>query len=122
VSAEAVVSGMELPRSNGELVFAAPWESRAFGLAVAVHEGGAYEWRDFSETLGAEIGARPADDGSGYYERWLATFERVLRERGLVTEAEIAARAAELAAQDDHDDHDHHDHGDHHGHHHHPHE
>jgi len=24
-----------LPRKNGELVFAAPWEARAFGIAVA---------------------------------------------------------------------------------------
>jgi hypothetical protein len=28
------------PRSNGELAFAAPWESRAFGLAMALHDGG----------------------------------------------------------------------------------
>ena len=25
------------PRDNGELVFAAPWESRAFGLALALN-------------------------------------------------------------------------------------
>mgnify|MGYP000392023945 CR=1 FL=1 len=29
------------PRSNGELVFAEPWESRAFGLAMALNAGGA---------------------------------------------------------------------------------
>ena len=27
------------PRDNGELVFAEPWESRAFGLAVTLHDG-----------------------------------------------------------------------------------
>ena len=26
------------PRSNGELVFEAPWESRSFGMAVALSE------------------------------------------------------------------------------------
>ena len=31
---------MALPRQNGELVFAAPWEARAFGLAVALNEAG----------------------------------------------------------------------------------
>ncbi len=32
-----------LPRKNGELVFAAPWEGRAFGLAVLLSEKGALE-------------------------------------------------------------------------------
>ena len=27
-----------LPRSNGELIFDAPWEGRAFGLAVALND------------------------------------------------------------------------------------
>ncbi len=110
MSVERVVAGMELPRSNGELVFEAPWQSRAFGLAVAMHESGAYEWRDFSAGLAAEIAERePDEDGSAYYERWLASFERLLLERGLVTEDEIAARAAELHRHDDHDhEHDHH--------------
>ena len=33
------------PRANGELVFEAPWESRAFGVAVALHESGALRLR-----------------------------------------------------------------------------
>jgi nitrile hydratase accessory protein len=118
VSVEQVVAGMELPRSNGELVFDAPWQSRAFGLAVAAHEQGVYDWGAFSERLAAVIAQRePDEDGSGYYERWLASFEALLLERGVVTESEIAARAAAIAAHDDHghDDHDHdHDHDHHH--------
>ena len=43
------------PRSNGELVFAEPWESRAFGLALALHDGGAFEWEDFRQQLIATI-------------------------------------------------------------------
>jgi len=43
-----------LPRKNGELVFEAPWEARAFGLAVALNEAGVYPWRDFSQGLAAE--------------------------------------------------------------------
>ena len=45
------------PRSNGELVFAEPWESRAFGLALALHDGGAFEWEDFRQELIATIAA-----------------------------------------------------------------
>jgi hypothetical protein len=43
------------PRSNGELVFAAPWESRAFGLAMALHNGGRFEWEGFRRQLIAAV-------------------------------------------------------------------
>ena len=39
-SADRLIANMEgsaaLPRKNGELVFEAPWEGRAFGIAVAL--------------------------------------------------------------------------------------
>jgi nitrile hydratase accessory protein len=105
---------MTLPRRNGELVFASPWEARAFGMAVALNDSGAYEWRDFSQGLAAETATveqhgRP----SSYYERWLAALEKLAVAKGLVTPAEIEARAAQYAsgAYDDHDhldDHEHH--------------
>jgi nitrile hydratase accessory protein len=113
VSVEAVVARMDgdaaLPRRNGELVFEAPWESRAFGMVLALHEGGAFDWDDFRDRLIAEIGAQPEDDGTQYYERWLAAFERLLGERGVLEDAEVAARVREIA---DHEhDHEHpHDH------------
>jgi nitrile hydratase accessory protein len=99
-----------LPRKNGELVFAAPWEGRAFGLAVALSDERCYGWDDFRARLVDEIAVAPDDP---YYERWLAALERVLVERGLVTAQEIERRAAELAEEDEHD----HEHGDHHHHH-----
>jgi nitrile hydratase accessory protein len=104
-----------VPRKNGELVFEAPWEARAFGMAVALNDRGLYEWRDFSQGLAAETTA--ADHHklpSSYYERWLATLEKLAIASGLVTPAEIEARAAEYAsgAPDDHAHHD--DHGPHH--------
>ena len=49
-----------LPRQNGALVFEAPWEARAFGLAVALNEAGVYPWRDFSQGLAAETAALEA--------------------------------------------------------------
>ena len=94
-----------VPRQNGELVFQAPWEGRAFGLAVALHEGGLYTWDEFREALIAEIGrADTAGEPSSYYERWLAAFERVLAQKGLVAPAELTARASIIAAAPpDHD-------------------
>ena len=87
---------LALPRSNGELVFAAPWEGRAFGIAVALNEGGAYEWGEFQRRLAEEIAAADdSDDGGLYYERWLASLERLLVERGMVTREELDARMGE---------------------------
>ena len=86
---------LSLPRSNGELVFAAPWEGRAFGIAVALNEGGAYEWSEFQRRLAEEIAAVPPDDGgSVYYERWLASLERLLLEQGMITREELDDRFA----------------------------
>jgi len=99
---------MALPRHNGELVFATPWEARAFGLAVALQESGVYEWREFSAALAAEIArAEQAGDTSTYYERWLLSLEKLLTANGLVTPSEITDRMASHAAHDDHAGHKH---------------
>jgi nitrile hydratase accessory protein len=102
-AATELVATLEVPRSNGELVFAAPWESRAFGMAIALHEQGGYEWEAFRERLVAEIAAHPGEDGPVYYERWLASFERLVVERGLVDEGALTRRIAELVHADAHD-------------------
>jgi nitrile hydratase accessory protein len=98
------------PRANGELVFEEPWQSRAFGVAVALSERDDFEWERFRQELIAEIGAWEGDDWS-YYERWLAALQRVLLADGLLDDAEIEARMAELEEHDEHEhDHDHHHH------------
>ncbi len=102
-----------LPRTNGELVFEAPWEGRAFGVAVALNEQGAYPWRSFRDAL---VDSIAADDAAGkpttYYERWLESLEVLLIEEGLVTKEELDARAAEYESgeRDDDWDPDHHVH------------
>jgi len=102
---------MALPRQNGELVFAAPWEARAFGIAVVLNEAGMYPWRDFSQGLAAETAAAEQHGVLvGYYARWLETLAKLAIARGLVTPEELEARTAEYAAgiHDAHDGHDHH--------------
>src|SRR6266852_3284288 len=96
-----------LPRKNGELVFEAPWEARAFGLAVALNEAGVYPWRDFSQGLAAETAAGEQHGApASYYERWLETLEKLAIAKGLVTPAELDARTAEYAcgAHDAHEE------------------
>ncbi len=104
--------GAAPPRSNGELVFEAPWESRAFGVAVALSERRAFEWERFRQELIAEIAAwerehaERSDVGWSYYERWLASLEHLLLADGLLSAAEIEARMAKLEEHDEHE-HDH---------------
>ncbi len=88
------------PRANGELVFAAPWESRAFGLVLTLVDAGRFSDDGFRARLVARIGEDPARP---YYESWLAALEDVLG--GVVDEAAVVARAAALREVDDHEDH-----------------
>ena len=97
-----------LPRRNGELVFEAPWEARAFGMAVSLNEAGVYPWRDFSQGLAAETAAAEQHAiPTRYYERWLETLAQLAIARGLVTPEELEARTAEYASavHDTHDNH-----------------
>lgn len=82
------------PRQNGELVFEAPWQGRAFGMAVALHEERVYPWDDFRERLVEQIaGAESQGEEPAYYERWLAALEVLLEAKGIVTRAEVEERA-----------------------------
>src|SRR3954463_15257256 len=94
-----------LPRSNGELVFEAPWEGRAFGIAVALNEQAVYPWRSFRDALVDHIAEDEAEPRStSYYERWLASLETLLLRQGMVTKEELDARTAEYASGERDDD------------------
>lgn len=95
---EDLSDSLAVPRKNGELVFEAPWEGRVFGMAVAMSEGQCYAWDAFRDRLAAEIAAAEEhQDDSGYYERWLASFERLLLDTGVLSAEELDARTAEFA-------------------------
>jgi nitrile hydratase accessory protein len=103
------------PRSNGELVFAEPWESRAFGMAVTMGEAGRFTWPQFHAALIARIAAwenaSNHHEPYSYYQLWLAALEDVLVGLGAVSADEVTARALMLAQRprghDHPDDHDH---------------
>lgn len=113
------------PRRNGELVFEAPWESRLFGVTLALCEAGRFEWEEFRRLLIEEIARADAATGggsTGYYACWHTAFERLLAAKGLCVGAEVDARVRALAerpAGHDHGrvDHHHHGHDRHHEHH-----
>jgi nitrile hydratase accessory protein len=94
LSVDRVVAIMEgraaLPRKNGELVFEEPWQGRVFGMAVALHERGVYEWEEFRQGLIAHIAEAERRPGAfSYYTVWLQTFEALLARKGLVTPSEL---------------------------------
>lgn len=89
------------PRSNGELVFAEPWESRAFGMAVTLYDAGRFTWPQFQAALIARIAAwernPPPGECWSYYQHWLGALEDVLAAAGTVLAGDIDARAESLA-------------------------
>lgn len=75
-----------IPRDRDEPVFREPWEARAFALVVALHERGLFTWSEWAETLGRELAGDPGDDGSRYYEHWLAALETISAAKGLAAQ------------------------------------
>lgn len=97
----AAMEGMSaLPRKNGELIFAMPWEGRAFGMAIALLREGMYPWQEFQTRLVAQINATGCEPGPApdYYEHWLAAFEQLLLEQGIMTRQEFERRKSEFAS------------------------
>ena len=59
----------------------------------------------FHASLAREIAAQGSGEASEqYYARWLTALETLLAQRGILSPAEIAARAAQCAAADSHHD------------------
>ena len=81
-----------LPRDAEGPVFAEPWQAQAFALAVELNARGAFTWSEWAEALARELAADPTDDGSRYYEHWVAALERLSARHALSTPDEMAAR------------------------------
>ena len=86
-----------LPRDAVGPVFAEPWQAQAFALAVQLNAEGAFSWPEWAAALAAELSGDPGDDGSRYYEHWVAAFERLAAAKGFSGPAELARRKADWA-------------------------
>ena len=101
-SSREPVSGLPcLPRDEGGPVFAEPWQAQAFALAVRLSEQGYFTWKEWAATLADELRAAAdrgePDDGSRYYEHWLAALERLVTSKQLTDEAALLTRKGEWA-------------------------
>ena len=84
-----------LPRDASGPVFAEPWQAQAFALALQLHAQGAFTWPQWAQALSDRLnGAGPDDDGSRYYEHWLAALEDLVTANHLAEATELAARKA----------------------------
>ena len=76
---------LDLPRTNGELVFDEPWQARALGTGViALRElgVGTVEWRDALAEAIDRHGYDPDEDpANAYYTAWLDALERIVAAR-----------------------------------------
>ncbi len=87
-----------IPRSNGELVFDAPWHARAFGMAVSLCQDGQFDWSDFQQAISEEI-ARTGQQGvDEYYECWLAALSKVMS--SAIESDDLTAREGEFRSHE----------------------
>lgn len=104
------------PRVNGELVFDAPWQSRAFGVAAALADAGELEWSDFQQALITRVAVADEageDTGTpdGYWRCWLDALGVLTAASGQVADGAWQERAKEFADREPGHDHSHdHDH------------
>jgi len=80
-----------------------PWEKRIDALfSLLVQEKKLMRVDELRR--GIESLAPDAYDSLTYYERWIASISKVLIEKGVLDQAEVDARMAEVAARGDVDD------------------
>ena len=86
----------QLPESikiDNEPVFSEPWQAQAFAMAVSLLQNKVFTWNEWAQTLGTEIAqaARRGipEDGSAYYELWLAALEQLAQAKQLASAAEL---------------------------------
>jgi nitrile hydratase accessory protein len=96
LNAERVNALPRIPRDEEGPVFAEPWQAQAFAMAVRLSEKGYFTWKEWAAALAAELNAAEdhgePDDGTHYYEHWLAALERLVTAKALSNPNEMLAR------------------------------
>lgn len=95
-SPESIAALPPSPGAAAEPVFAEPWQAQVLALAVKLSEAGYFTWKEWAAALAEELGSAAdrgePDDGSRYYEYWLAALERLVGAKGLCDRAAMLAR------------------------------
>ena len=95
-SPETLAALPPLPRDAEGPVFAEPWQAQAFALAVKLSQLGYFTWKEWATALAGELKSAAdrgePDDGSCYYEHWLAALEHLVTAKGLSDAVAMLAR------------------------------
>ena len=101
---EKLVTGLPGAPDTDTAAFTAPWEIRAFAMAVAAYDARQFEWSEFQLSLIESIrtwettSGHPDTDPWSYYEHWLTALETRLAGSGLLSEADLDDRARHVLA------------------------
>ena len=108
-SGEELTGDLTPPMTNGEIVFAEPWQGRVFGMAKAMADADLFTWDEFRAHLIAAIecwerGARGAHGTQGtdeysYYERFQVALECLLIDRNFIDDESLRARTQTYLAR-----------------------
>ncbi len=73
-------------------MFPEPWAAEAFAMTVHLHERGLFSWGEWAEALSTEV-HRPGrvEDGSDYFDCWVAALSGVLVAKGIADAGVILA-------------------------------
>lgn len=70
-------------------------------MAVSLSQQGRFTWKEWAATLADELKAAAdrgePDDGSRYYEHWLAALERLAKAKQLTNAQELRERTEQCA-------------------------
>ena len=90
------------PRANGELVFEAPWQSRIFGITLALLEDGRFAWPEFQSRLIEAIARHESARGNAdydYYACWLEAFRTLATDKSWLDPEALTKLEQDLAAR-----------------------
>ena len=88
---------------NNHLIFAEPWEARAFAIIVNLAQAGHFTWGEWVDCFSREVARATAAEASGavaktYYEQWLDAAETLLVAKGVTSRPQLLAKRFAIGA------------------------
>jgi nitrile hydratase accessory protein len=88
---------------DADLIFAEPWEARAFAIIVRLAQAGHFAWGEWVDCFSQEVARATAAEASGapaktYYEQWLDAAETLLVAKGVTSRPQLLARRFAIGA------------------------
>lgn len=69
--------------------FSAPWQARAFAIAILASRQGCFTWSEWTQTLSHEL--QGASDAA-YFDCWLSALQSLLVGKGVIARGELGER------------------------------